>query len=116
MKIDKTGQGMRRRIDQAIQDLEKKVGIVKTGEYRRSRQGIPEPVYATRELYEQVNLNCRIREVAEPGPKLDCPSARGPNTSRRIIHNPALPDKLGRKMHDSMRVCRDQFERCPDCL
>ena len=27
-----------------------------------------------------------------------------------------LRDKLGRKMHGSMRVYRDQFERCPDCL
>jgi hypothetical protein len=58
MKIDKTGQGMRRRIDQAIQDLEKGGRIVKTGEYRRSRQGILEPVYGTHELYEQVKMNC----------------------------------------------------------
>jgi hypothetical protein len=32
MKIDKTGQGIRRRIDQAIQDLEKERRIVKTQE------------------------------------------------------------------------------------
>jgi hypothetical protein len=54
-------------IYQAIQELEKKGLLVKTGEYRRNRQGVFEPVYVTREIYEQMNNN-RIRE-AESGAK-----------------------------------------------
>jgi len=69
MKIDKRGQGIRRRIDQAIRDLEKEGRLVKTGESRPNRQGILEPVYVTREIYEQMKMNCRIRGVPEPRAK-----------------------------------------------
>jgi hypothetical protein len=48
MKIDKRGQGIRRRIDQAIQDPKKEGRMVQMGEYRSNRQGILEPVYVTR--------------------------------------------------------------------
>jgi len=40
-------------IRQAFRELEREGRLVKTGEYRRSRQGILEPVYVTREIYEQ---------------------------------------------------------------
>jgi hypothetical protein len=70
---------------------------VKTGEYRRNRQGILEPAYVTREIYEPVKMNCRIRGVASQGPNVDCCSARGPIPAEEHTA-PQLRDKLGRKI------------------
>lgn len=44
----------RTEIYRAIRELERAGLLVKTGEYRRNREGILEPVYVTREAYEQL--------------------------------------------------------------
>jgi len=60
-------------INLAFEELEKEGRIVKTGEYRRNRQGILEPVYAAREISDQDEQP--IREARE-SVEVDCPRPR----------------------------------------
>ena len=57
---------MRRRseIDQALHDLERQGEIVKTGGYRPNREGILEPVYVTREIYQEMYEGHRASKKA----------------------------------------------------
>ncbi len=60
---------MRHEIEQAMTDLERQGLIVRTGEYRRNREGILEAVYVTRQIYAHGNdgSNRRCRKVPRRG-------------------------------------------------
>jgi len=68
MKIEKMNKAFDEESTKRSRILKKKVRL-KNGRVRRNRQGIVEPVYVTREIYESVKMNYRIRGVAQPGAK-----------------------------------------------
>jgi hypothetical protein len=59
VNTEETGQ-VRREIEQAMQELERQGLLVRTGEYRRNREGILEPVFVAREVYNQIKAGSRM--------------------------------------------------------